>query len=61
MIVELTGNEARFLFFSIKNKKTEVAERVRSKLLLASESAFLKSNKKGCGDGVKNSDRSQKG
>jgi len=45
--IELTGNEARFLFFSIKNKKSEVADRVRQKLLAASEEKFLKSQKHG--------------
>lgn len=45
--IELTGNEARFLFFSIKNKKSEVADKVRQKLLAASEGKFLKSQKHG--------------
>lgn len=45
--IELTGNEARFLFFSIKNKKSEVADKVRKKLLAASEAKFLKSQKHG--------------
>lgn len=45
--IELTGNEARFLFFSIKNKKSEVADKVRQKLLVASEAKFLKSQKYG--------------
>lgn len=45
--IELTGNEARFLFFSIKNKKSEVADKVRQKLLAASEEKFLKSQKHG--------------
>lgn len=35
--LELTGNEARFLFFSIKNKKSDVAVRVREKLIRASD------------------------
>lgn len=45
--IELTGNEARFLFFSIKNKKSEVADKVRQKLLAASEAKFLKYQKHG--------------
>lgn len=45
--IELTGNEARFLFFSIKNKKSEVADKVRQKLLAASEAKFLKSQRDG--------------
>lgn len=56
--IELTGNEARFLFFSIKNKKSEVADRVRQKLLAASEAKFLKSQR----DGTQtNTNRSEKG
>ena len=45
--IDLTGNEARFLFFSIKNKKSDVAERVRQKLLEASQTNFLKSQRNG--------------
>lgn len=45
--IELTGNEARFLFFSIKNKKSDMADRVRQKLLAASDTHFLKSQKNG--------------
>lgn len=40
--VELTGNEARFLFYSIKNKKSAVADKVREKLVRASAETFLK-------------------
>lgn len=40
--IELTGNEARFLFFSIKNKKSDIAIRVRQKLIAASENKFSK-------------------
>lgn len=40
--IELTGNEARLVFYAIKNKKSLVAENVKQKLLLASEKNFLK-------------------
>lgn len=43
--LELTGNEARFLFFAIKNKKTPIAETVRTKLLLSTGKGVLKSEK----------------
>lgn len=43
--VELTGNEARLIFFSIKNKRSVVAENVRRKLLEASERRFLRNQR----------------
>lgn len=43
--IELTGNEARFLFFSIKNKKSDIAVRVREKLIRASELSRSEQNK----------------
>lgn len=44
--LDLTGNEARFLFYSIKNKKSEIAQRVRDKLLQASDVHVLKNVRK---------------
>lgn len=45
--IELTGNEARLIFFSIKNKKGKQAESIRAKLIAASEErqTFLKAQK----------------
>lgn len=45
--IELTGNEARLIFFSIKNKKGKQAESIRAKLIAASEKrqTFLKAQK----------------
>lgn len=43
--VDLTGNEARLIFFAIKNKKGEVAQNVRQKLLDASEARFLRNQR----------------
>ena len=45
--IELTGNEARLIFFSIKNKKGNQAESIRAKLIEASEErqTFLKAQK----------------
>lgn len=40
--IELTGNEARLIFFSIKNKKSPVAENIRQKLIVASDKSFMK-------------------
>lgn len=45
--IELTGNEARLVFYAIKNKKSILAENVREKLILASEKNFLKRQHKG--------------
>lgn len=42
MIIELTGNEARIIFYAIKNKKDPVAGNVREKLIRASERTFMK-------------------
>ena len=44
--IELTGNEARCIFFSIKNKRSIQAQSVREKLLRASEKNFLKNEHK---------------
>lgn len=56
--IELTSNEARFSFFSIKNKKSEVADKVRQKLLAASEANFLKNQRNGT---QTDTNRSEKG
>lgn len=40
--LELTGNEARLIFYAIKNKKSVLAENVREKLIRASDGNFLK-------------------
>lgn len=42
LTIELTGNEARLIFYAIKNRKSKVAENVREKLIRASEKNFLK-------------------
>lgn len=44
--IELTGNEARCIFFSIKNKRSTQAQSVKEKLLRASEKNFLKDEHK---------------
>lgn len=45
--LRVTGNEARLIFFSIKNKKGKQAESLRAKLIAASEErqTFLKAQK----------------
>ena len=40
LTIELTGNEARLIFYAIKNRKSKVAENVREKLIRASEKNF---------------------
>ena len=42
----LTGNEARLVFFAIKNKKSIEAANVRTKLLNASRDSFMKREKR---------------
>nr|DAE24802.1 MAG TPA: hypothetical protein [Myoviridae sp. cteBs22] len=42
LTIELTGNEARLIFYAIKNRKSKVAENVREKLIRASEKNFMK-------------------
>lgn len=42
LTIELTGNEARLIFYAIKNRKSKVAENVREKLIRASEKSFMK-------------------
>lgn len=42
IVIELTGNEARLIFYAIKNKKCIQASNVREKLIRASEKNFLK-------------------
>lgn len=44
--IELTGNEARLVFFAIKNKKSIEAANVRTKLLNASRDSFMKREKR---------------
>lgn len=44
--IELTGNEARCIFFSLKNKRSTQAQSVREKLMRASEKNFLKDERK---------------
>ncbi len=45
--LRLTGNEARLIFFAIKNKKSEQAKTLRQKLVSASQErdSFMKSQK----------------
>lgn len=46
--LRLTGNEARLIFFAIKNKNSEQARTLRSKLIAASQerNSFMKAQKK---------------
>lgn len=45
--LRITGNEARLIFFAIKNKKGEQAKSLRAKLIAASQErdSLLKSQK----------------
>ena len=40
--IELTGNEARLIFYAIKNRHNKTAENLREKLIRASDANFLK-------------------
>ena len=58
--LELTGNEARAIFYAIKNKKSQVAENLRKKIIDASNKNFLKTQHKNNGTSC-NSYRSEEG
>lgn len=47
--LELTGNEARLIFFALENKKSDLAEAVRKKLIEASNTNFLKAHRRAVG------------